>query len=95
MSQLAQSEMSKICSSWTASYWDELDWSRIKELSVRDTLEKRKKEIVMARNARCVECPNFARHVSNSPFSNHMYSLMAHSFLFVTMNGLSRKKYLN
>ncbi|MCJ1261351.1 hypothetical protein MMC22_001215 [Lobaria immixta] len=63
-SQPAQLEISKICSSWTASHWDELDWSRIKELSVRDTLEKRKQEIVRAQNARCVECSNFARHFS-------------------------------
>lgn len=90
-----QSEISKICSPWTAPYWDELDWSRIKQLSLRDTLEKRKQEIVVAQNARCVECPNFARHVSNVLFSNNIYLLTAYSSLSVMMNGLSRKIYPN
>lgn len=95
MSQLAQLEISKICSSWTTSYWDELDWSRIKELSVREALEKRKQEIVIAQNARCVECHNFVRHVSDFPFRNNVYSLTVHSSPSVMMSGLSRKIYFN
>lgn len=77
MSPLAHLEISKIFESWEAPYWDELNWSRVKELAIRDTLEKRKQELVITQNARCVECPNFTRHVSTVYGHHNRHCLMA------------------
>ena len=62
--KLAEGEIAKICSSWDQPQWDELDWSRIKELTTRDILEHRKKEAVTAQQSYALECLNFVKHVS-------------------------------
>lgn len=59
----AEVQLAKICASWKASFWEELDWSRIKLLSIRDTLEVRKQQLQSAQQAHCLECPNFVKHV--------------------------------
>ncbi|KAI9830443.1 MAG: hypothetical protein M1819_005695 [Sarea resinae] len=58
-------EILKICSaSWTDSGWDELDWSKIKDLQVRDVLDERKKIAAAAQERACIQCPNFLKHFS-------------------------------
>lgn len=57
-------EVSKIFDSWQAPCWNEMDWSRIRELTIREILEKRKKEHLIVDSARSVECPKFIRHFS-------------------------------
>lgn len=64
--QVAQSEISRIFISWSATYWDEFDWGRVKELSTLDILEKRNEAIKIAVNSHCVECPQFLKHVCTS-----------------------------
>jgi antiviral helicase SKI2 len=59
-----EEEVCKIFESWQAPHWNEMDWSRIRELSIRETLERRKKELLIIENARCGECPKFIRHYS-------------------------------
>lgn len=61
--KFADKELSKLCSSWTNPVWDELDWTRIKELQVRDILEKRQAQATISQACRCLECPNFLKHV--------------------------------
>ena len=56
-------QLTKAFESWKSSYWEELDWSRIKLLSIRDTLESRKRELSRAEGAQCLLCPNFVKHV--------------------------------
>ena len=56
-------QLTRICGSWKASYWEELDWSRIKLLSIRDTLEARKVDLQRAAGAQCLSCPDFVKHV--------------------------------
>ena len=56
-------QLKKICATWEASCWEELDWSRIKLLSIRDTLEARNLELERAAGAQCLSCPNFVKHV--------------------------------
>ncbi|OJJ81640.1 SKI complex RNA helicase subunit SKI2 [Aspergillus glaucus CBS 516.65] len=60
--KFADKELSKLCSSWTSPVWDELDWTRIKELQVRDILEKRQEQATVSQTCRCLECPNFLKH---------------------------------
>ena len=62
-------QLTRICASWKASYWEELDWSRIKLLSIRDTLEARQVELQRAAGAQCLSCPDFVKHVcSERPY---------------------------
>jgi antiviral helicase SKI2 len=67
MERFAQAELAKICASWTLPEWEELDWSRIKELSIRDTMGLREQQLVKIENANCVECPTFVKHVGIIP----------------------------
>ncbi|KAL4998068.1 armadillo-type protein [Aspergillus recurvatus] len=60
--KFADKELSKLCSSWTAPVWDELDWARIKELQLRDILDKRREQANMAQSCDCLKCPTFLKH---------------------------------
>ncbi|KAL8812283.1 MAG: hypothetical protein Q9223_001153 [Gallowayella weberi] len=60
----AEVELGKICGSWQSSVWEEVDWNRLRDLSVRDTLELRQHRLVMAESVQCIECPQFVRHFS-------------------------------
>ena len=51
---------------WTDSIWDELDWSKIRELQTRDLLDYRKQEAAKAELGHCFECSVFVKHVSSS-----------------------------
>ncbi|RDW90671.1 SKI complex RNA helicase subunit SKI2 [Aspergillus mulundensis] len=60
--RFADKELSKLCSSWTTPVWDELDWARIKELQLRDILDKRRDQASIAQSCDCLKCPNFLKH---------------------------------
>jgi antiviral helicase SKI2 len=62
--KFADKELSKLCASWTSTVWDEMDWARIKELQVRDILEKRQAQAAITQSCRCLQCPSFLKHVS-------------------------------
>ena len=61
---LVDEEVSRVFESWQSSHWDEMDWSRIRELSIRDIFDRRKQEHLIIDDARSVECPQFLRHFS-------------------------------
>ncbi|KAL2012787.1 hypothetical protein VTN00DRAFT_312 [Thermoascus crustaceus] len=60
--KFADKELSKLCSSWTSPVWDELDWARVKELQVRDILDRRQAQAALAQSCQCLSCPNFLKH---------------------------------
>ncbi|KAL8800342.1 MAG: hypothetical protein Q9182_005236 [Xanthomendoza sp. 2 TL-2023] len=60
----AEVELGKIFVSWQSSVWDEIDWNRLRDLSVRDILELRQHRLFMAESVQCIECPQFVRHFS-------------------------------
>lgn len=60
----AQEEILELCADWTSSAWDEVDWSRIKDMSIREILDKRRAAAAVAQGAHCLQCPNFVKHVS-------------------------------
>lgn len=60
----AVKELSRLCQSWELPEWDELDWGKIKDLSIRDLLEKRREEAEISQRCVCVSCPDFLKHVS-------------------------------
>ncbi|KAL8946327.1 MAG: hypothetical protein Q9183_007925 [Haloplaca sp. 2 TL-2023] len=59
----ARTEIHRVCSSWESPSWDELDWSRLKDLHVRDILGLRQQKLRDADGARCMACPRFVLHV--------------------------------
>ncbi|KAI9745085.1 MAG: hypothetical protein M1818_001363 [Claussenomyces sp. TS43310] len=58
----AKAELARLCTSWESEEWDELDWGRIKDLQLRELLQKRKEEISASENCNCVSCPQFLKH---------------------------------
>lgn len=61
--QLAQDQFLPLCQSWNYEDWDEYDYSRIKSLKFRELEEARRKEGQNAVHKRCLECPDFLKHV--------------------------------
>lgn len=62
--KFANKELSKICDLWTTPTWDEIDWSGIKELQLREILEKRQAQMSIVQSCKCLDCPDFLKHVS-------------------------------
>ncbi|KAJ5324713.1 hypothetical protein N7476_003313 [Penicillium atrosanguineum] len=60
--KFGEKELTKYTSSWTQDSWDEIDWSRIKELQVRDILDKRNAQAQTAQSCHCLQCPEFLKH---------------------------------
>jgi antiviral helicase SKI2 len=88
--QDALQQLTKLCSSWESDVWDELDWSRVKELQLRDTLDKRRQEYATCQQSTSISCPQFIKHVSSSFLVLKKFT-DKHSLPCVMMNGLSRR----
>jgi antiviral helicase SKI2 len=53
----------EICSSWTSSTWNELDWHKyLKDMSLRNLLDERSKIATIAQDCECIHCPDFPKH---------------------------------
>lgn len=55
-------ELLSLTTSWTSPTWDELDWSKVRDLSVRETLTARSSASSAAANAGCLLCPSLLKH---------------------------------
>lgn len=64
--QQAQDEILSLCLNWTSSIWDEQDFSRVKDMTVREILDKRKTAATSAQDSRSISCPRFVKHVGLS-----------------------------
>jgi antiviral helicase SKI2 len=62
--QVVEEEFIDLYSSWVSPAWDELDWSKVKDLQVRELLVEREKMATIVQNAESLNCPNFVKHVS-------------------------------
>ncbi|OQE32074.1 hypothetical protein PENSTE_c001G00960 [Penicillium steckii] len=60
--KVADKEFTKYTSSWLKNAWDEIDWSCIKELQVRDILDQRQAQAQIAQSGHCLQCPDFLKH---------------------------------
>ncbi|KFX88195.1 hypothetical protein V490_07774 [Pseudogymnoascus sp. VKM F-3557] len=58
----AVAELSRLCQSWSLPEWDELDWSKIKDMTTRELLEKRRQVAEAAQQGACISCPEFLKH---------------------------------
>ena len=61
--QVVEEDFIELYSSWISTVWEELDWSKVKDLQVRELLVERQKMATISQNAESVNCPNFVRHV--------------------------------
>ena len=56
-------QLSKICSSWSNSAWDEIEWAtRLKDIKLREILDTRKANQMVIQNSGCLLCPKFLKH---------------------------------
>ena len=59
----ARHEMLAICRSWDQEAWRELDWTKIKDLHIRDVLDERSQQAEVAQAQTCISCSKFITHV--------------------------------
>ncbi|KAF3029433.1 hypothetical protein E8E15_010071 [Penicillium rubens] len=60
--QWAEKELPQYTNSWINAAWEEIDWQRIKEMEIRDILDKRQAQAEISQSCTCLQCPNFADH---------------------------------
>jgi len=60
--QEAKEKLHKICKSWTADIWDEMDLSRIKSLQLVETMGKRREAEAKVVKSPAVDCNQFLKH---------------------------------
>ncbi|KAL9107716.1 MAG: hypothetical protein Q9227_007431 [Pyrenula ochraceoflavens] len=60
--RIAEKEFCDKYSAWTCGAWDELDWSKVKDLKVQEILRERAKFAAICQNAQCLTCPQFPKH---------------------------------
>ncbi|KAI9046942.1 hypothetical protein LZ554_009017 [Drepanopeziza brunnea f. sp. 'monogermtubi'] len=60
--QEAKGQISRLCQSWESDQWNELDWTKLKDMQLRDNLAKRMDEATIAQKAACLKCPQFVKH---------------------------------
>lgn len=62
--KFAETDFIRYYSDWSFSAWDEQDWAKVMELSVRETMIHRQKMANICQSAKCLSCPDFLKHVS-------------------------------
>lgn len=48
---------------WSSAAYDEVDWSKVQELRVRELLNEKARVAAICQSARCLKCPQFLKHV--------------------------------
>lgn len=66
--------MTDMLKDWTKPAWDELDWTRVKDLKTRDLLDHRQLQAENAQLGVCFDCPDFLKHVSVPTMTRHLVS---------------------
>lgn len=62
----AKSQLAATVSSWTSSTWEEIDYSRIKDMNIRQLLDARAKAAHETQEGEeCIVCPELPKHVSS------------------------------
>jgi antiviral helicase SKI2 len=60
--QFATDQLLPLVQSWAFQDWDELNWRKIKDLTVQNLLDERKKIGDEAQDKKCLTCPKFLQH---------------------------------
>jgi antiviral helicase SKI2 len=64
---LARDEFVPICKSWNYQDWEEVPWEKVKDVSFRETLDKRRELAAKIPGYACRQCPKFLEHVRSTP----------------------------
>lgn len=59
----AETELRELVSDWNKGEWAEVDWSKVKDLSLLEIVESRKNALEQARAYACARCPRLLNHV--------------------------------
>ncbi len=60
----ARDRLWQVCQSWELDEWNEMDMSRVKDLQLRDIIAKRLEEMTIVQKGKCLNCPQFIKHVN-------------------------------
>lgn len=91
--QLAKNEIVPKTKSWNYRDWDEVAWDKVKDVSFREILDKRKELAQKAQHFVSLQCPKFMEHVSPTSRTDSAYAVIDFdSTLCSTMNGFSRRR---
>lgn len=60
--KLANDQFIPLCSSWTYRDWEEVNWRKIKDMSLQNLLDARSKAAEEAQGRKCLTCPKFLQH---------------------------------
>lgn len=63
--KFAEKDFVEQYSDWTSAVYNEVDWSKVQELQVREILGHRTVVTQLCQTAECLSCPNFLKHVSD------------------------------
>lgn len=84
-------EILALCANWTSATWDELDWYKIKDMAVREILDKRKRVAASAQGASCISCPDFVKHVSRGQICVDTMHFLALSLTYCIVCDATRR----
>ena len=57
-------EIVTLCSNWELSAFDEVDWTKIRDMPVREILDKRRAAAATSQECQALKCPDFVKHVN-------------------------------
>ncbi|QDS75726.1 hypothetical protein FKW77_008181 [Venturia effusa] len=60
--KLAEDIFIPLCKSWTYRNWEEVDWRKIRDMSLQTLLDARAIAAAEAQKRRCLTCPKFLQH---------------------------------
>ena len=60
--QAIKTDLLATCASWTSATWQEADFSRIKEIQIRNIIDERNKQAVTVQECEAVVCPQLEKH---------------------------------
>lgn len=83
----AKEEVYQLVKDWQSSAWDELDWVKVHDMSLREIIQKREQESKVAQEGRCLSCPQFLKHVSYASLLVRYSMLTGDSLPCFMMNG--------
>lgn len=62
--KFAEKDFIEHYSDWSSTVYDEIDWSKVQELRIRELLHDKAKIAAVCQSVSCLSCPQFLKHVS-------------------------------
>ena len=62
--ETGKAELNRLVSSWTGEEWNEIDWTRVKNMQLRELMGQRVELAKTAQKSKCLKCSKLLKHVS-------------------------------